>query len=78
MQIQAIGLAVELVPSQIEPVQAFEDGIERGLRVALDIRIVDAQDHGAAVVAGIQPIENERSRAADVKIARRRGRKADS
>jgi hypothetical protein len=47
MQIEALGLAILLVPSQIEPAQALEDGIERGLGVALDVGVVDAQDHGA-------------------------------
>ncbi len=52
VQRQALGLAVLLVPAEIEPAQAVEDGVERGLGVALDVGIVDAQDHGAAVAAG--------------------------
>ena len=78
MQGQALGLAILLVPAQIEPAQPIEDGIERGLRIALDVGIVDAQDHGAAVVAGVEPIEDERARAADVQKAGGRRREANS
>ena len=78
MQRQALGLAVLFVPAEIQPAQPFEDGIERGFGVALDVGVVDAQDHGAAVAAGVQPVEDERARAADVEKARGRGRKADS
>ena len=47
MQGEALGLAIVLVPSEIEPGEAVEDGVERCLGVALDVGIVDAQDHGA-------------------------------
>ena len=50
---EAFGLAVLLVPPEIEPAQPIEDGIERGLRIAFDVGIVDAQDHGAAVMARV-------------------------
>ena len=43
-----------------------------------DVGIVDAQDHGAAVVAGIEPVEDEGARAPDVQKARGRGRKTNS
>ncbi len=78
VQREAFRLPVLFVPTQTEPVEAVEDGIERGLGVALDIGVVDAQNHRAAVVAGVEPIENEGARAPDVQKARRRGRKADS
>ena len=52
VQGEALGLAVLLVPAEIEPAEAVEDGIERGFGVALDVGVVDAQDHGAAVVGG--------------------------
>ncbi len=78
VQGEAVGLPVLLVPAEIEPAQAFEDGIEGRLGVALDVGVVDAQDHRAAVVAGVEPVEDEGARAADVQIARGGGRKADS
>ena len=78
MEIEAVGLAVELVPAQFEPLETFVNGIERGLRVPFDVRIVDAQNDDAAVVARIEPVENKRASAADVKVTCRRGRKADA
>ena len=44
MQIEAVGLAVEFIPAEVEPVEPFVDGIQRRLRVPLDVGIVDAQD----------------------------------
>ena len=78
VQREAVRLLVLLVPAEVEPAQPFEDGIERGLGVALDVGIVDAQDHGPAVVAGVEPVEDEGARAPDVQKARGRGRKANS
>jgi hypothetical protein len=75
---QALGLAILLVPSKIQPAQPVEDGIERSLRIALDVGIVDAQDHRAAVVAGVEPVEDERARAADMEKAGGRRREANS
>ena len=78
VQGEALGLLVLLVPAEIEPAQAVENGIERGFGVALHVGIVDAQDHSAAVAAGEEPIENEGARAPDVQKARGRGREPDS
>jgi len=78
MEIDALRLLVLLVPPKIQPPQALEDGIEGGLGVALHVRVVDAQDHGPAVAAGVEPIEDEGTRAPDVEKARWGGRKADS
>jgi hypothetical protein len=63
---QAFGLFVFLVPAEAEPAQAFKNGVERSLRVALDVGIVDTKDHGAAVMPGVQPVENEGTRTPDV------------
>ena len=74
MQIEALALAVEFIPAELEPVEAVEDGIERLLGVAFDIGIVDAEDHRSGVVAGVQPIEDKGPGAADVEVSgRRRG-----
>ena len=78
VQRQPLGLAILLVPTEIEPAQALEDGIERGLGIALDVGVVDAQDHGAAVVAGVEPVEDEGARAPDVQKAGGRRRKTNS
>ena len=78
VQRQAFGLAVLLIPGEIEPAEAVEDGILGLLRVAPGVCVVDAQDHGPVVVPGIQPVENEGPRTADVEVAGRRGSKSDS
>ena len=78
MQIEPLGLAIQLVPPKIEPLQPVEDGIERSLRIAFDVGIVNAQHHGAAVVARVQPVEDEGACTADVQIPRWRGGETDS
>src|SRR5579862_8068616 len=75
---QPIGLAVFFIPAQIEPFQAVENGVERGLGVAVDIRVVDAQDHRAAGVTRIKPVENKGARAPDVEEAGGLGCEADA
>ena len=66
MQIEAIGLAVFLIPIELEPLEAFINGLERGLGVALDVGVVDSEDHGPTMAAGIQPVENKGASTADV------------
>ncbi len=78
MDSQPFGLAILLVPSEIQPAQPIENGIERGLRVALDVGVVNAQDHSAAVVTRVEPVENERARTTDVEKAGGRRREANS
>ena len=78
MQIKAFGLLVLFVPVETQPAQSLEDGLDAGLGVALDIGVVDAQHHGSAVVAGIEPIEDKGARAADVEKARGRRRKTNA
>ena len=68
VQVEPIALAVELVPAEVEPVEPVEDGVDRGLGVPFDIGVVQAQHDGAAVVAGVEPIENEGAGAADVQV----------
>ena len=76
MKIDAVGLTVELIPAELEPLETFVDGIERNLGVPFDVSIIDAQNYYAALVAGIEPIKDECSSAAYVKVAGRRRRKA--
>ena len=52
--------------------------LEMPLRVPFNIRIVDAKDDHAALVARIEPVENKGSSAAYVEVTGRRGRKADT
>ena len=78
VQGQPLGLPVLLIPAQIEPAEPFENRLQRRFAVAFHVGIVDAQNHGAAVVAGIQPVKNVSARAPDVQEARGRRREADS
>src|SRR5579872_2633388 len=78
VQRAAVRLAVLFVPAEVEPLQSVEDGVERSLSVAIDVRVVDAQHQDAVVVARVQPIEDEGPGAADVQKAGGRGRKADT
>src|SRR5207253_3320748 len=66
MKIQALGLFVLFVPVETEPLQAFEDRGEGGVGIAFDVRVVDAEDHGSVIVAGVEPIEDEGAGAAGV------------
>ena len=78
MQREAFGLAILFVPIKAEPAQAIEDRGFRGVRVAADIGIVDAQDHGAAGMTGEQPVEDIGARTPNVQKSRGRRRKTDS
>ena len=64
--------------AEIQPTQAVENRIERDLGVALDVGVVDAQDHGPAGAPGEKPVEDEGPGAADVQISGGRRSKANS
>ena len=66
------------IPIQPKPPQAVEDHVDRFARVAGVVRVLHAQDERAAGVAGIKPVEQRRTGAADVKIASRAGGKTNS
>ena len=65
------------VPVQAEPPQRVEDDLDVLGRVALGVGVLDAQQHLAAGVAGLEPVEQRGARATDVERAGRRGREAD-
>src|SRR5262249_42528772 len=71
-------LLILLVPSQIQPAKPLKDRVERRFGIAFDVGVVDAQDHGPAVAAGGEAIEDECGRGSDVQKNRRRRRKPDS
>src|SRR5262245_9526354 len=66
------GLAVPIEP---EPGQAIEDGVDRRLRRAFAIGVLDPQQHFSAAPAGIEPVEECSSRPTYVQEARGRRRK---
>ena len=66
-----------LVGIQPQPAQSVEDRLDRGLRGALPVGVLDAQQIAAAMVTGEQPVEQRGSRTPDVQITSRRRSKPD-
>ena len=78
MKIEPLGLLVFFVPVETEPAQAFEDGVDRRFGIALNVGVVEAEDHGAAIPPRIKPIEDESARTAHMKKAGGRRRESDT
>jgi len=64
------------VPIEAEPRQAVDDRLDGRRRGARAVGVLDAQQVLAAVMAGVQPVEERRARAADMKITGGRGGEA--
>ncbi len=60
------------VPVEPQPRQAVEDRVDRGLRRAFAIRVLDAEQEAPTVVPREQPVEQGGAGTADVKEPRRR------
>src|SRR5690349_6972003 len=58
-----------LVPVQPEPAQSVDDAGHHVPRGTLGIGVLDAEDEGAAMATGVEPVEQRRPRAADVQVA---------
>ena len=69
VKVEAVGLPIVFVPGEAKPVETVEDGVDRGLCIAFDVGVVEAEDHRAAVAAGIEPVEDEGPGATDVEVA---------
>jgi hypothetical protein len=78
MQSQALGLLVLFIPPEIEPAQTLENGVHRSVGIALDVGVIEAEDHGSSIVAGIKPVEDEGSGTANVQKTSRRRREANA
>ena len=75
--LSALGLVDHLVvPIEAEPGQAVEDGVDRLLGRAHPVGVFDAQAEPTTLAARIEPVEQRRAGAADVKESRGRGGKA--
>jgi len=59
MKREALRLFVLFIPAEIEPAQTIENGMDTRFGIALDVGIVEAEDHRSAIVAGVEPVENE-------------------
>ncbi len=78
MQGEAFGLLVFLVPTEVEPAQTVEDGVDGGVGVALDVGIIEPQHHGSSVVTGVEPVENKGSGTANVQKTGGRRRESNA
>src|SRR5262249_14748498 len=58
------------VPIQAEPGEPIEDGLDRSLRGALAVGVLDPQQHLPAAPAGVEPVEQRRARPPDMQKAR--------
>ena len=67
-----------LVPVEAQPLHAAQDRLVGGVGAALLVGVLDAQDEGAARLAGVEPVEQGRARAAHVQVARGAGREAQA
>ena len=77
MALGALELADRLaVPVQAEPFEPVENRVDRRLRRAFAVGVLDAQQERAAEALGVEPVEQSRARAADMQEAGRRGREA--
>ena len=54
------------VPIEAKPAHPVQDRLDRRVSRPRTVGILDAQQEGAAVVTGIEPVEQRRARAADV------------
>ena len=78
MQTQALGLLVLFVPPEVQPAQPLENGVNRSVGIALDIGVIETQNHGSSIVAGVKPVEDEGTRTANVQKTGGRRREANA
>src|ERR1700722_4384053 len=78
MEAETLRLLVFLIPTEIEPAQTFKNRVDRGVRIALDIRVIEAENHGSTVVAGVEPVEDESPGAADMQKTSGRWRESNA
>ena len=59
MDRKPVGLPVPFIPREAQPVEAFFNRLQRLFRIALDVGIVDAENHGSAPVPRKKPVEDK-------------------
>jgi len=70
IQIEALALVGDLaVVVQAQPRHGVQDRLGHVGLGALEVGVLDAQEKGAAEMAGQEPVENGRARAADMQVA---------
>jgi len=78
VQGQTFGLLIFLVPPQVEPAQPFENRIDGSIGIAFGIGIIEPEDHGSSVVAGVEPVKDEGARTTNVQKTGRRWGESDA
>ena len=66
------------IPVQSKPAQPLVDGSSRFLRVPRLVGVFDSKNKRAPVMPGKKPVEQGRSRSANMQITRRRRRKTNA
>src|SRR5271157_3348300 len=66
------------IPIEAEPLQVFDKLSFEAFFAALDVGVLDAQDHGAAPLPGEQPVEKRGAGVADVQMSRGRRSEANA
>jgi len=76
---EALGLIEgALIPVEAEPLKSVDDALDEFGLVALGVGVFDAEDHDAALLAGVEPVEESGARAADVEVTGGRWGEADA
>ncbi len=74
--VETLGLPLDPVPGEAEPVQILLDRVDIFLLRSLRVGIVEAQDEGPPGLPRDQPVEQRGAQVADMDVARGRGREA--
>src|SRR4029077_1659943 len=70
IEVQALGLVERaFIPVEAQPKKAVDDALNEFRLVALGVGVFDAEDHGAVLLNGIEPVEQGGAGAADVEVA---------
>ena len=64
------------VPLEFKPLQAVQNGCDRGVGRPLPVGVLDPKQHFAAMLAGEEPVEQGGAGSSDMEEAGRRGGKA--
>src|SRR3989442_13060229 len=78
LRLPVAGRRRALVPAGPQPLEGLEDGRDVLVRRPRAVGVLDAKDEDAAAVAGIEPVEKRRARAAHVQMPGGAGREADA
>jgi hypothetical protein len=79
IQIYPVGLAKRpLIPIEADPFHPIDDGLNRFIRRATLVGILDAKDEDTLLLASKEPIKQSSAHSSDVKKSCRTGRESDT